>query len=309
MFEALIPDSWYAAVLNADTGKFIMLNLFLGAAAAAMFYGIFRFIHRIHIVRDTPTSKIRSAAQGYVELIGTARLMPGPSIYAPLTNKPCAWYYFKIEERRRSGKNSNWVKIEEEASGELFHIEDETGTCIIDPDGAEVTPNESEVWVGANRLDRNSSFFQTGDYRYTEKRINIGSPLYAVGIFRTLGASTEMPTTREDVATLLASWKANPKIMAAFDRNKDGEVDMGEWDRARKMARQEVKKQEAKRFAGPAQSLLSKPTVGRKPFILSVKSQDAMIQRYKIFIGLCISGFIVAGAVVSWMLSVRLLST
>ena len=62
-------------------------------------------------MEDTPTSKIRSAAQGYVELSGHGELMEGPKIIAPLTSKYCTWYSYKVEERRRSGKNSQWPQF------------------------------------------------------------------------------------------------------------------------------------------------------------------------------------------------------
>jgi hypothetical protein len=120
----------------------------------AGFAGAFYFFMRKRIMEDTPTSKIRSAAQGYVEIDGTGDLLEGPPIIGPLTGKTCTWYSYKIEERRRSGKNSNWHTLEKAISDELFLIIDDTGQCIIDPEGASVTPAEKDVWYGASSRPR-----------------------------------------------------------------------------------------------------------------------------------------------------------
>lgn len=53
------------------------------------FIGAFYFYLRKRVMQDTPTSKIRSAAQGYVELNGHGDLLEGPPIIAPLTGSTC----------------------------------------------------------------------------------------------------------------------------------------------------------------------------------------------------------------------------
>ena len=60
---------------------------------------------------DTPTSKIRSAAQGYVELYGVLQGREAP-VLAPLSNTPCLWWRFKIEEYSSSDKRSSWRVVE-----------------------------------------------------------------------------------------------------------------------------------------------------------------------------------------------------
>src|SRR5574340_130547 len=44
---------------------------------------------RTRAVADTPTSKVASAAQGYVELIGEGRPLGGAPLLSPLTQLPC----------------------------------------------------------------------------------------------------------------------------------------------------------------------------------------------------------------------------
>jgi hypothetical protein len=45
-------------------------------------------LRKARSIEDTPTSKISSAAQGYVELIGSAKADQA-LLSAPLTNTPC----------------------------------------------------------------------------------------------------------------------------------------------------------------------------------------------------------------------------
>ena len=117
----------------------------------AGFAGAFYYFKRRRIIEDTPRSKIRSAAQGYVELGGHGDLMDGSAIVAPLTGKYCTWYSYNIEERRSSGKNAQWANIENGKCEELFLIVDDTGQCVIDPDGASVTTAERDDATSESR--------------------------------------------------------------------------------------------------------------------------------------------------------------
>ncbi len=181
-------------------GDWFLLAFFVFGAALSLFF-LIRYFHRARLIEDMPTSKIHSAHQGYVELHGTAKCIDGPEIVAPLTGKSCAWYSYSIEERSQHGKRQ-WQRIEHGTSDFLFLLEDETGSCVIDPDDAEVTPSISKTWYGSNpsrAIDRlqvhpaidviskvltNTS----APYRYTEQRINFNESLYALGEFTSIGA-------------------------------------------------------------------------------------------------------------------------
>ena len=51
---------------------------------------------RKRLIEDTPTSRIRSAPQGFVELAGVAGVFEGEPIIAPLTQRPCCWYRYRF---------------------------------------------------------------------------------------------------------------------------------------------------------------------------------------------------------------------
>lgn len=53
---------------------------------------------RWHLIHDTPTTRIRSAAQGFVELCGTAELSPGQPPLAFNGLPACVWYEVVIND-------------------------------------------------------------------------------------------------------------------------------------------------------------------------------------------------------------------
>ncbi len=318
MFESLIPAEWVMGVRQMEAPEFWMVALLLLALTGAAFYGVFRFFHRARLIEDIPTSKIRSAAQGYVELDGTAELMEGEPIVAPLTGTRCTWYSYKVEEKvehySSKGRRTSWKTIQSGVSDELFLIVDETGECVIDPEGAEVTPSKSDTWYGNSPAwthglpgNRGNRFFSTGRYRYTEKRIHVADSLYAIGMFRTVGGSQELPNTRDDVRNLLNVWKRDQAaLLKHFDKNGDGHIDTQEWELVRATARKVVLKDQAERFHRPVHHIMSRPDSSRQPYLLSVLPQHQLVQRLKLYAGLSLFGFIGMGAMATWMLTVRL---
>ncbi|RKZ95376.1 MAG: hypothetical protein DRQ43_05505, partial [Gammaproteobacteria bacterium] len=86
-------------VVSADNVGIIFFLVVLAIMCAASLYVIFRYFHRSRMIDDTPTSKIRSAHQGFVELEGEGRLMKGMPIVSPLSNKQCLWYQYSIERK------------------------------------------------------------------------------------------------------------------------------------------------------------------------------------------------------------------
>lgn len=136
------------------------LAMSLAFSLGAFFGGGWWCIKRLSEVRfllDTPTSKIRSAAQGYVELYGVLQESTLGQLQAPLTGKPCLWWRFRIEEYQESGKNKSWRVIESGTSDQWLQLGDGTGDCLIDPRGAEVRPSTREVWKGNQRHPRNGA--------------------------------------------------------------------------------------------------------------------------------------------------------
>lgn len=315
--EAMLPPEWAARVIQADPVEFWSGTLFVVAVTVAALYGVVRFLRRARIIEDTPTSRIRSAAQGYVELVGHGELMAGAPIIAPLTGTVCTWYHYKIEEKvesydGRGARRTRWRTIASGTSDSLFLLRDETGECVIDPDGAEVTPAASEVWYGdkpswsGGPAASRSRLFTTGRYRFTEKRMHPGDPLYAIGLFRTEGGASDLPSVRDEVRQLLSQWKRDQEALRQrFDRNGDGQIDLQEWEDARQAALAEVVEAQSERLRSPSIHLLMKPQDGR-PYILSVLPQERLARRYRRLAGGSFALFLLAGAAATWLLTLRL---
>jgi hypothetical protein len=234
--------------------------------------------------------------------------MDGPEIIAPYSGKICTWYRYKVE--RISDKHSR--VIDSGTSDELFVLEGETGRCVIDPEGAHVTPTTKNVWYDSShpprRLSRSNSFMSKlgGRYRYVEERMHPGDPLYAIGWFKSVGGHNESFNTREEVRQLIAKWKSNPEFMLEkFDKNGDGEIDMQEFETVRKAAQHVVKKHQAKRAVAPPTHVMTKATDRNHPFLLSSIPQHQLTRRFRWYAGGALFLFFSAGIFTVWLLNVR----
>ena len=303
---------WVATAPGPDFWLWTFATLLVAILAGG---GIFYFVRRARLIEDTPTSKIRSAIQGYVELVGTGWNLANHSLAAPLTRTPCVWYRYKIERRVHFGKSTRWQTVNSETSSLPLLLRDETGQCFINPTQAEVIPSISQVWYGhaawpASQAGHRSTgilgmLTDRGRYRYTEQRMHPGEPLYALGEFVTLSDDGAQSIDRQ-VSTKLRAWKQKPEaLLRHFDMNQDGSLDLDEWERARSAARQKVLQDRLVNSARDPVHTLGRPRTGQ-PFILSVESQRSMSRKYRLKAAACLAAFILCGPASVWMLLLRL---
>jgi len=73
------------------------------------FWAWFANLKRYRTVADTPTSRIASAPQGYIELVGRGSQPPGDNLISPVNGLPCLWYRYRIERATTvtAGNTSN----------------------------------------------------------------------------------------------------------------------------------------------------------------------------------------------------------
>ncbi|HWU69600.1 MAG TPA: GIDE domain-containing protein [Stenotrophobium sp.] len=271
------------ALAQAPDGTFWFWTGICAVFSLLCFGATFFWLRRARMLEDTPTSLIRSAAQGYVELRGRAGLMPGPVILSPLSNTRCVWWRYTVEERQRSGNRDEWRVIDKNTSDDLFLLSDTTGDCIIDPDHASIRPSVTRRWRGPTPKPGrgpDGSWISFGNYRYREQLIRIGDVLYALGWFRTQGAERAFDES-DDARALLAEWKRDQaQLLKRFDSNGDGQIDMQEWEAARRAALEEVRQQAVQNAINPDLHVLSKPR-DHRPFIISTLSQAAQARRLR----------------------------
>ncbi len=312
-------SSLQESVKSAPADDFWFWPIGLLIVALVGFYFAFKNMHNKRIIEDTPTSKIRSAAQGYLELIGHGYLMEGQPIVSPLTGSTCTWYEFTVEERRKSGKNNQWVTIRKAISDELFLLKDETGQCIIDPEGAHVTVSNKSVWYGgtpnpmtaALNKSKKGGFFSgliiNNKYRYTEKLLHPGESLYAIGFYKTVGGAGAHFDVNEDVRELIREWKTDTaELMKKFDTNKDGELDLKEWQQVRDEAYKQIMVKHSEQKTMPPVHLMSKTNDKRRPYILSALAEDDLVRNLHIYAVISIAAFIICGSISTILISLRL---
>lgn len=310
------PAAWISSIRTAPADDFWLWTLLMLVAGFACGYGVFYYIRRARIMEDTPTSRIRSAPQGYIELVGTIQYLVNQPVSAPLTNSLCAWFSFTIEKKTRSytskGSTTRWQTVETQFSERPFQCVDETGTCMINPKGAEVFPSQEDIWYGSSKWPKTgpvekSSFLQGGSYRYTEKRLHASDPLYAIGNFLTVDPNKARGDTSDEVRAILNIWKQDQEtLLQQFDVNNDGQIDMQEWDDVRDAAVQHAMQQRLNRADRPAINILSKTDDFRRPYILSVKPQSDMVKRFRYKSIACTVGFVSLAPISLWMLFIRL---
>lgn len=246
-------------------------------------------LDRARHIEDVPTSKVRSAAQGYVELVGIAHPDQAP-LKAPLTGKTCLWYDFCIERYTRTGKTHSWQTIRRGRSDHSFFLRDDTGECHLHPKGADIQPRQRLRWYGNTERPMNYGgsggsgvLFGSGRYRYTERRISEGDPVYALGLFQTLQPSSPEEQGQVRMAELLSEWKQDyDQLLSRFDANEDGEIDMDEWEAARQKAAEQANNYVLANYDGEQIHVLAKPPGRRQHFILASKSPRGLIRNYRL---------------------------
>jgi hypothetical protein len=245
-------------------------------------------LRRQRLITGTPTSRIGSAAQGYVELIGDCMPLDSP-ILAKHSMLPCLWYRYEVEKKNHKNQWRTESTGESEAP---FLLDDGSGKCVVDPQGAEIITQHKDTW-------------RVGDYRYTEWKLLERDEIYALGEFKTAGGSTNTITQNDLVIQVLSEWKLNnADLLKRFDLNNNGLLDMDEWMLARSAAKREANKRLAEARAEPDTNFILQPQDGRL-FLLSNLSPDKLARRYTIWTWVHLGIFFGAMGGLAWVLSNR----
>jgi len=271
--------------------KIYLVTLALAGSAVYSLWLAYKAWRENRLVADTAASRIRSAAQGYVQLEGRALPMPRGQSHAPLTGLQCAWWRYEIKDRKRN----DGATIDRGTSELPFILDDGTGRCVVDPRGAEVFPTAKTVWYGESewplvRIPPGQglvgklvdALMPNGRYRYTEYRLQVEERVCALGAFRSPGGLSIRPLD-DAVAEILHDWKNDQKaLLARFDRDHDGRLSVEEWEEARKAARQEATSRSTAPTPQPppALSVLSQPEDGRA-FLLSASDSGSLAGRLR----------------------------
>ena len=150
-----------------------------------LFFRGFPFLKGKHLIQDTPTSTVRGAALGSVEVSGT---VVGPyTLIAPLSQTDC-FYYHAIAR----GSSEEEKKPKEEILYVPFFLDDGTGRVMVDPRGAQtdLQPSVDDEYSSSmgDALTRHFLVRHGISSEYTahleEYCIRAGDRLYVLGTLR-----------------------------------------------------------------------------------------------------------------------------
>jgi hypothetical protein len=313
----MTPTSWLREeLLTLHPGVYAIWLLLAGALLVALLKYSFTHVWRYRLIEDTPTARVQTAPQGFVELEGrVAPLGPEP-LYSPLRRMHCVWYSYRVEQFESglaaAQLTGPWaiviafvlfvlhmfevrrtsLVVDSGTSDEFFLIRDATGTCLVDPQDAQVVGAKTKVWT-------------IGEHRYEESVIEVDQPIYALGLFRTHREHLERPEWQE-TEELIRDWRRDQRKLAArFDFNRDGKLDSWEWEAARLAAQDEVRQLRLQRGTGPELHVLCRPT-DKRPFMLSLLRQQGLITHHWFRSVLSILGSLAVGILIIWSLTLRL---
>ncbi len=283
----------------------------LGACIATLVCAwlMFSRYRRARWIEDTPRSRIRSAAQGQVEIAGRLQSGGHALLVSPLGGAQCLWYRFRIEQLTGSGRNRRWRSVERGESERPFLICDESGQCWIDPRGAEVHPASRRRWEGRHRWPNNQSggsvvmnVLMGSRYRYSEEILQADQMLYALGWFKSRGGGREAIDQRAIARRIITNWKADyDDLLARFDHNRDGKLDMQEWQQVQEAAAREASEQAREQSTSEVVHTLSKPPHRGLPFLLSDHHEEALSGRMRRHAQWSCAGFVLAGVGAVWL--------
>lgn len=243
--------AWVSAI---DPSEFVFALVVATIISAAALCGALSCIKRKRVIEDTPPALVRSAAQGYIELPGSAELMDADPIYALLSGRLCTWYQFRVEHRETRDHNGK-----------------RRSRTPRRYDGA-----DASWWAQAmGRMG--------GQYRDTEQGIEPGRAIYVVGDFITHGGAASRADSGVQTVELLREWKRDQTaILARFDANGDGEIDLQEWETVRVAAARAVAETQPGADAPPPVDVLAKTGDRQRPFIIAAAAvtEDQIVARY-----------------------------
>lgn len=244
---------------------------------------------RLSAIDDTPTSKVASAAQGYVELMGRAQQMDGQVVLSPLSHLPCLWYHYVAERKDKNNRSLiGHEKRETGTSDANFLLVDSSGKCVVDPVGSEIHSTHFQSWC-------------IGDWLYREWLLLANDPLYAIGQFKSVRPTEQPRAVRNDISATLVEWKQNrSELLRRFDSNGDGNLDEEEWERVRLAAEQQVMSHYRSEDAHEGYKLLTSPKDGR-PFIIANTDPARLTRAFRVWAWIHVAGCLCSVGALIWI--------
>ena len=146
------------------------------------FYHAWRQFKLIRAVTDLPTSAVRSAAVGQVELVGQVRPSRAGTPEFNVNNRAikglAAWqwtsYRYVCTTDSEGNTSCSWEEVESKHGGTPFVVHDGSGGMIVDP----------SMWTNKKHQPKYGGLvatWQIGDLKWNVWGLGIGDPVYVLG--------------------------------------------------------------------------------------------------------------------------------
>jgi hypothetical protein len=247
--------------------------------ACASLAGLFLWQHGMRLrtlVRAIPTSRIATAAQGYVELVGKAR--------SARTHFPDAPEFHLWKRTQFASRSAQWrvfpfnlfyVVHTVDTTHQPFCVEDGSGSALILPAGAEVICARREVEYD-------------GDRKVVREHILDGDPLYVLGEFRTQRREVDVAALTE---RLINDWRMDRGQVRRFDANRDGYLWGRELMAMHEAARGDAQRASADAAAGEGLHLVDRGD-GRRRFVISSIPPERLAGHYHRYLAVGLALFL-----------------
>lgn len=158
--------------------------LWLVLAAVCGFIGVFfvrvafERVQQMRTIERIPRVSVSALIPGEANLSGRAAVHAGQVRKGPDSGAPCVYFHYTVERKTRdSDGDTKWETIERRYEYVPFVLDDGSGTIVVNPEHL----NDMTVSL-ASKHSRTA-----GDLRYTEKRIDPGMTVFAMGLARPAG--------------------------------------------------------------------------------------------------------------------------
>lgn len=254
----------YTAVI-----RFWSAMLWLVACSAL---GFFIWWHALRVraaIRDIPTAKLGSAAQGYVELYGKARRLDSRFstvrphyLWQRITHsRSLPWFVYRLFPF-----NLFFTPVAVDVTRAPFGFSDGSIEAVVLPEGAEV-------------ICRNRHYEYKGGSRVLTESIHSAEPIYLLGYLRSLDATLDVAAEAERVA---ADLRMNAAERARFDLDRDGRLSVSELLKLHEHAKQVVKNRQLAEQGQPQTHVICKPPDGRQ-YVISTLPVEQIANRYLVY--------------------------
>ena len=149
------------------------------------------------LIENIPRTPCDEVEIGITEVTGAVAYSENEDtpLTGPLTDEPCVWFDYHVQEWRGSGKNRHLHTIERRIRSQIFLCVDDSGSIPIDAEKAEIINGREAKRSKGNRV-------------YTESSFREGDPLYVLGsgeIDPTTGDSLRIEKDPQDLPFIISN--------------------------------------------------------------------------------------------------------